>query len=477
MPNKIAVYARVSTQEQAQEGYSIDEQIDSLTTFCKARHWAIAGIYSDPGFSGANLNRPALQKLLEDIDGGLVDCVLVLKLDRLSRSQKDTLYLFEDIFEKKNVSFVSMNESFDTGTSFGKATVGILSVFAQLEREQIKERMAMGMLGRAKAGLWHGGGYRPFGYDYAEGELTINPVEGLIVQDVYELFLQHKSLVKIQSIIEEKYGRILSHNIIHSILSTPLYKGTISWLGKFYEGQHKPLVDDDTFQRAQSLLCDRARISASKPLPFQAKHLLSGFLVCGNCGAKYFSRLNHSTNGKPLSYYTCYSRAKNKLFATVKSCKNPTYRVELLDRRIIEEILRLTDDEKYFQDAVKASVSDDSSRIEQTKKTLKKQIASLDTQISRVIDLYQIGTISLEQIGERTQKLQNEKETLKTTLQNLTAQRNEKMTVADAREVLARFRGVIENGDLESRRKILQELIQEIILFPEKGELEIRWNF
>ena len=179
---KVAIYVRVSTQEQAVEGYSISEQIDRLTKFCEAHSWKIYKVYTDPGFSGGNMNRPSLQKLFADCTQKRFDTVLVYKLDRLSRSQKDTLYIIEDLFLTNHVDFISMSENFDTSTPFGRAMIGILSVFAQLEREQIKERMAMGREGRAKQGKWHGGGNVPIGYDFINDYLIPNEYEAAQVK-------------------------------------------------------------------------------------------------------------------------------------------------------------------------------------------------------------------------------------------------------------------------------------------------------
>lgn len=153
----VFIYVRVSTQEQAKDGYSIDEQIERLKEYCKALQWTILKIYTDAGYSGATTDRPALKEMICDIKKGICDLVVVYKLDRLSRSQKDTLSLIEDCFLKNHVDFISMTENFDTSSPFGRAMIGILSVFAQLEREQIKERMGMGKEGRAKDGRWHRG--------------------------------------------------------------------------------------------------------------------------------------------------------------------------------------------------------------------------------------------------------------------------------------------------------------------------------
>ena len=153
-------YVRVSTENQL-ENYSIDEQIERIRAYCTAKGWSLARIYSDGGYSGGNLQRPALKEMLAHLSD--VDAVVVYKLDRLSRSQKDTLTLIEDRFLPSNTDFISINENFDTSTPFGRAMIGILSVFAQLEKDQITERFTMGRIGRCKAGYYHGGSTIPTG--------------------------------------------------------------------------------------------------------------------------------------------------------------------------------------------------------------------------------------------------------------------------------------------------------------------------
>lgn len=480
MPQKVAIYIRVSTQEQAQDGYSVEQQTERLTSFCKAKDWPIFDVYTDPGFSGANTQRPALQKLFSDIEAGHVDCVLVYKLDRLSRSQKDTLYMIEDVFLAHGVDFVSMQENFDTSTPFGRAMIGILSVFAQLEREQIKERMSMGKVGRAKAGLFHGGGCRPFGYDYVDGHLLVNPTEAVIVRDVYRLFLSRMPITKIEDTVHEKYGIHTHHTLVRSILTTPIYIGKISWAGKTYPGEHEPLVDDETFQQAQDLLGDRARIAASKPAPFRATHLLSGLLVCGTCGALYFARKNHQGRGLKkvwVHYYHCYSRAGQKERVVDPTCMNPTYRVDVLDSRIIGEIERLVDDEAYFRSLVGVSKKNDVGRMETDRLALMQRIDAIDLQISRVIDLYQLGSIGIDAIGRRTQKLQEEKSALQKTLNSMALPKDDRLSADEARSVLSECSAVLASDDMDAKRAMLQRIIKKIIVKPTKGDLDILWNF
>ena len=155
--------------------------------------WNNYVIYNDAGFSGANTNRPALQNLIEDVKAGKIEKVIVYKLDRLSRSQLDTLYLIEKVFLANSCDFVSISENFDTATPFGRAMIGILAVFAQLEREQIKERMAMGKTARAKKGLTNCGANPPIGYDYTDGKLYVNDYEAMLIKKVFGEFLSGKT--------------------------------------------------------------------------------------------------------------------------------------------------------------------------------------------------------------------------------------------------------------------------------------------
>ena len=480
---KTAIYVRVSTQEQADEGYSIDAQKERLQSYCKAKGWIVFGTYTDPGFSGSNTKRPALQRLLEDVRAGLVDCVLVYKLDRLSRSQKDTLMLIEDEFLSRDVAFVSMSENFDTSTPLGRAMVGILSVFAQLEREQIRERMAMGRAERAKNGYFHGGGCAPFGYTYSveDGLLHVNPVKAEIVKEVFDLFLRRTPITSIENHLSKKYGRTLKDATVRSILSTPIYTGVISWEGKNYEGKHEPIIDTATFERVQRLLKDRRRIAESRPEPFKPKHLLSGLLYCGNCGARYSAHGRYSGHGDKKTYrpyYICYSRTKtNKHLVVDPSCKNPNYACVDLDTRIINEVVKIATDQKAFHSAMNAKKPKLASAPDGKKDALLRRIDELDTQIRRVLDLYQLGNISIDEIKKRVADLEAERDALSGQLKNDEKEKDTLLPPAEARSLLDDFVRLSGSGDVPVLRDVLFELIQRINVLPEKGKLDIVWNF
>ena len=178
MKKYAALYIRVSTDAQFEEGYSVDAQKDMLEGYCRSRGWKDYRFYIDGGFTGSNIDRPQMQRLIQDARAGEIAQVVVYKLDRLSRSQKDTLYLIEDVFNPAGVGFTSMNENLDTGTPMGRAMLGIMSAFAQLERETIRERTRMGMRERVRGGLWMGGGHPPFGYDYGRFPTPTRPLCG-----------------------------------------------------------------------------------------------------------------------------------------------------------------------------------------------------------------------------------------------------------------------------------------------------------
>ncbi|WP_289087373.1 recombinase family protein [uncultured Veillonella sp.] len=473
---KVGIYIRVSTQEQANEGYSIDAQKDRLSCYCKSRDWDIYNIYIDGGFSGSNINRPALTQLLSDIKEDKLNCVIVYKLDRLSRSQKDTLYIIEDVILKHNVDFVSLNENFDTSSPFGRAMIGILSVFAQLEREQIKERSMMGRIERAKNGLWHGGGYDPFGYKYIDGKLVVDEYEATIVKDVFAMFNRKIPIHRIHTILTEKYGKSIHETVIRSILTTRLYTGKISYLGNIYDGLHDAIISTADFETAQNLLEIRKTIYNNKP--FVSKTLLGGLLYCSHCGARYLSKGNYSGRGANRyyrAYYTCYSRAKsNKKYIIDPNCKNPSYPVTELDRIILNEIYVLVTNAKAFDAAISKSTPD-KLRTKQ-KDAITHKLENLDKQLSKLLDLYQLDSIPLDKLQERIIKLQTKKDTLQKELMNLPVKRK-KLSPKDVMSMKESIINVLNNDDSNAHKKLVHTLIDKIYINDTKNSFEILWNF
>ena len=167
LENVVDLYIRVSTTEQAEEGYSVGEQEARLRAYCSAMGFTVNAVHIDPGFSGATLDRPGINQVIKDVQGGYVKKVIVWKLDRLSRSQKDMLILLEDVFLENSCDFVSLMESFDTSTPFGRCVIGILAAFAQMERENIRLRTTMGRVAKIRKGHFSGS-HAPLGKSTAQ---------------------------------------------------------------------------------------------------------------------------------------------------------------------------------------------------------------------------------------------------------------------------------------------------------------------
>ncbi len=465
--NRAALYIRVSTLEQAQEGYSVGEQKERLIAYCKAKDWLIADIYVDGGYTGSNLNRPGIQKLISETDK--FDLVLVYKLDRLSRSQRDTLYLIEEVFRPHGVDFISMQESFDTSTPFGKAMIGLLAVFAQLEREQIKERTWMGRVARAKTGLYHGGGNIPIGYEYEDGHLIVNPYEAEQVRKIYEWYLAGASLKAITNRLQEmgctnKYSSYNSWSSVRNILGNETYTGTLHFGDIIVNDAHEAIISKEQFDAVQVLRGKRREKYGSTA--FQSKHLLTGILFCGHCGGRYYLR-----NTGKYSYYACYSRTKQmKSMVKDPNCSNKIWKAQELEPVIDEQIRAL-----LHSPEMAAELSANKPKpIPPTKNTdIEHRIREIDKQISKLMELYQRDDIPAELLGEKINRLYNERTALQSSL-TPTAEL-ETMPFDLAEELLSDAAQIWDFADESQKRRIMQSLISRIILTD--NDVKIEWSF
>lgn len=463
---RVGLYPRVSGHEQ-EDNYSIPEQIDRMKKYCEARDWMVYKIYTDSAYSGSNMERPGLQDMIKDCEKGKLDMVLVYKLDRLSRSQKDTLFLIEDVFEKNGVGFTSMTENFDTSTPHGKFIIGILSVFAQLEREKIKERTMIGKDSRAKEGKWHGGRWIPIGYNYDGGLLFPNDYEAMQVKEIAELFLKGTPIRTIERVMQKK-GYKHKHGewdtkTIRRVLQNPVNVGMIKNRDKWYKGIHDPILGQKTFDAIQKLM-DERREQYGTARPHQT--LLGGILYCKNCGGRY---ARQSYNG--VYYYICYSRSK-KMKKMIKdpNCKNKNYRMEDLESAILGEIKQLViDPGRIDQVRENRPVTDATEKI----KAITSEIAKIDTQISKMMDLYALGTIDLDVISDKVANLNNTKTTLSKELDSLKVPVPESvMTEEQIRTIAALMK---DDLPLEDKRNIVQSLIYYIEI--DEDDIIIHWKF
>lgn len=483
---RVALYIRVSTQEQAKEGYSIGEQEKRLRSYCEAMQWDIFKVYVDPGYSGGDTNRPGLQDLMRDVKAGLIDKVVVYKLDRLSRSQKDTLILIEDVFLTNNVDFVSMSESFDTATPVGRAVLGLLAVFAQLERDQIKERMGMGKEARAKEGKWGGGSSVPIGYEYnpATQLLTVNEYEKMQVLEAVDLFLKGTPLRTICNLFHNKgytyvgkSGRVSEWDPkrLKYVFQSKLYLGYIKHRGEWYKADHEPILDEDTSNQLLKLLEQRKEAYAkhTKRCSGQTTYL-GGMIYCKKCGARYAKQTGSTRKpGVRNHYYICYSKS-HKVPKMIKdpNCKNKTWKQKELDDLVFNEIRKLAMVPDYMNNL----------RQEKEKKTiepnkidiLKKEINKIDDQISRFMDLYGIGKFTIDQVSGKVDPLNEQRRNLERELEQLNAEAGA-ITEEEAFEIINSFGDILDREDLNEIRLAIETLIYYIDIDDE--DVYIHWKF
>lgn len=365
----VALYIRVSTDKQREEGYSVDIQKERLKAYAASMFpSATVKEYVDDGFSGGSLDRPKMQTLIEDVKEGNVTHVIVMKLDRLSRSQKDTLYLIEDVFLPHNVAFVSMGESFNTATPFGRAVIGILSVFAQLERENIFERTRSGMQKRVELGYWPGGGRVPYGYDYDANQGILVPnKDAETVRKMYDMYLHGMSLQSIADVCGLSYDKLAGQ-----IIKRKSNTGVIVYNGKEYKGRHEPIISEEIYNQAMLRMEER---SAARCTIFP-HHVLSGLVYCGRCGAK----MRYQKWGKAGHKLVCYSQQKSKRYLVKdENCDNIKPWAEDVEDVVLKSL---------FMRPSEAPPIEDGKKQRSMLELLEEQKTEVNRKLRRLYDLY-----------------------------------------------------------------------------------------
>ena len=326
---RCAIYTRKSTEEGLdQEFNSLDAQREACETYIASqRHegWiALPDRYDDGGFTGANMNRPGLQKLLQHVQAGQVDSILVYKIDRLSRSLLDFARIIE-LLEKHGASFVSVTQQFNTTTSMGRLSLHVLLSFAQYEREIIGERIRDKMAASKRRGKYMGG-VPPLGYDVDREakKLLVNPKEAKLVRHVFTRFLSLDSVTKLARELNKnshttkswvtvkgktREGRPWNKSHLYRLLNNPILIGRVSHKGDTYPGEHEAIIEKTLWEKVQKTLADNTRL---RPDETRSKTpvLLKGLIKCGHCGMSMGATFARK-NGKTYRYYLCLQARKS----------------------------------------------------------------------------------------------------------------------------------------------------------------------
>lgn len=439
---KAGLYARVSTDMQV-EGYSIDAQKELLVNFAKSKEYSSYKFYIDGGYSGKDLNRPAIQELMRDVENHEIDTVIVFKLDRISRSQRDTLYLIEEVFNKYNVGFISVRENFDTTSPFGKAMIGILSVFAQLERETILERTRLGLRKRAEAGLWRGGGKIPFPYDYDEkkGILVPNPEKVELLNKMITLYLGGSSFLQISNIVG------MDESMVEKRILSRTNLGIIPYKGEEFEGQHELVVSEELYNRIIKMNKLRSKSRTAR------HYLLSGKIYCGKCGAKY----RYQKWGKRLICY-CYSQQKSRpKFIKDPNCNNKRYDSFEIEDVVLENIFTMSLDEKMFEENMLALNVN-------TVEELENRISKLSSQIENLLNYISLG-IAIKETSNKINVLEEERKKLNEQLKD---EKKAQSQIETTKSMIKNLREVWNYMTFNEQRLIIEHLVEKIIIDDNK---------
>jgi DNA invertase Pin-like site-specific DNA recombinase len=313
---RCAVYTRKSSEEGLEQEFnSLDAQREACEAYItsqKPEGWLLVpDRYDDGGISGATLDRPALQRLLADIEAQRVDVVVVYKIDRLSRSLMDFAKLVE-VFDRNNVTFVSVTQSFNTTTSMGRLTLNILLSFAQFEREVIGERIRDKFAASRKKGMWMGG-FVPLGYDVNDRKLVVNDGEASTVRMIFERFTKIGSTTTLVNALRAegitgKRGKLVDKGYLYKLLNNRVYVGQAVHKGTSYPGEHKAIISQELWDKVHNILCDSPRRRAARTRA-QTPALLKG-LIFGPTGCA-MSPTHTRKGGRLYRYYVSQSVLKH----------------------------------------------------------------------------------------------------------------------------------------------------------------------
>ncbi len=437
---KTAIYIRVSTEEQAKEGFSIAAQREKLTAFVQSQDWDIYDYYIDDGASAKNLERPELQRLINDLQNRCFDIVLVYKLDRLTRSVLDLYQLLQE-FERYDVKFKSATEVYDTTTAIGRLFITLVAALAQWERENLAERVKFGQEQMVNE-LKRPGGRPPYGFDLKDGTLVINEDEAKYVREMFERYLTGTGFDSIaidlnQRGVRTKQGNNWDKKTIQLILQNHTYYGALRW--NYAKGGRKvnspdewiiidnvydAIIDKSTFQKVQDMMNSR---KLKHPRALASDFIFSGVLRCSKCGEGMYGKTAKVMNGGKLyimRHYIC----KN---VKIKKCDCPIVREERLEEIFLKELNGYNDIQAARTAFKKRKISP------RSKDSIENQLNKLAEKRKRWQTAYAEGLIEIEELRERIAEDRQKESELKQLLQQ---ESNDKATLSDEQII-----GMIQN--------------------------------
>lgn len=496
-----AIYARVSTEEQAQN-FSIENQLDSLRKYCRERALVVVGEYVDPGFSGTTLDRPALAELLMNARRGAFGNILVYKLDRLFRSNRHMYNTLAE-WEQLGISFTSITEAFDTSTAMGKAMLGMLSTFAEWERNTFMERSRAGTRKAVEKGIYSGGivayGYR---LNPETKQLETDEDEASIVRQMFDMLIKENMpcpyiAQRLNSLgVPTRYakdgrgvrGRATAGEWrpgrVYNMLRNPAYRG-VWYYGKrsgkkgneLVAGSCPAIIDEATFEAARVRLKANNRWADRNS---RRNYLLRGFIKCGLCGHSYVGTYSRSTSKKELRYYKC-DRNGNRSQLLSKGCVAPAISADVVEDLVWRDIREFIESPETVRESLKAKFSSQGTNWRAEIAKVETRVEELREAERRLLRLYadpkngfseQALKAELVDIVSARELVLRRKRELEDGFANDDWQRRK---LEDADALLARLKTGVASATPETKRRIIEDLLWGITVGEsEDGNVYLR---
>ena len=475
------LYTRVSSRNQAEADYSsLETQRERLEAYCRSQeNYTIHRVYEDGGYSADSLDRPALKELLRDIRDGKLNCVLVYKIDRLTRSVKD-FHLLMELFDRYGVKFVSVTQSLDTQNPMGRLLRNILLDFAQFEREMTADRTRDKMYQRAQKGLWNGGNVA-YGYAVENKRLCVNPEEAARLRFMFHRFVGDPSLARLRDELHRRgwYTRSnkpWSKMALDHILRNPIYSGLIRFNEQRFKGEHEAVIEESLFEKVQSLRRERSHSSTKQSRVF----LLKGLIRCSECGSWMTPHYTQKKHEDGSVYRIPYYRCTKTMHFNNSVCQVKSINADHVERMVVQKLSELSQNEAYLKMTVEELNGDLQRKTEPLERDagqIKKRIEEIEQEIGRYVKALGQGKLSIERLEAEICVLEAHKKTLREQYEGLRRRINETAMRDYNAEVLQRtlqdFRTVFSALTPPEQSEALQCVLKGVTVYPQKLDLEI----
>ncbi|MEQ8719711.1 MAG: recombinase family protein [Sandaracinaceae bacterium] len=486
---RCAIYTRKSVARGLEQEFnSLDAQRESCEQYIasqKRAGWkALPESYDDGGFTGANLERPAFQRLLADVEAGKIDVVVVYKVDRLSRSLLDFARVMARL-DQGGASFVAVTQNFSTADAIGRLTLNLLMSFAEFEREMIGERTRDKIAAARRRGQWTGGA-APLGYDIVDKKLVAHEAEAHLVRQLFDLYVAQRSALIVARYLNDaghrtkqrtsksgrvKPGRRWTKQTVLYTLRNPIYAGWVPYDDELYEGQHEAIVARETFEQVRALLDEHRRPADASRNP---DYVLRGLLRCGGCSAA-MTPASTRKRGREYRYYRCVTRDKRGRDA----CPRGPVSADQVEAALVEQLRRTAvetpDLPRLLERRLRDKVDAERAKLEAERGHLPGQIAQLAAERARSADALlhagPRGRAAIEgRLGELACAIETAEERQRHVASALEALRREEVEARWVAEALAEFDQLWSVMTPENRGRLLRAVVQEVTLAPD-GEL------